>query len=66
MAIKKEIFEKVEQEPKPTTTTIKKNIKRPNKMTQDEIELLALISQKLNPEKPKQKSIVSKNFFTDI
>jgi len=56
MVVNKDIFEidtKVEEPPK-TKPKPRKNIKRPNKMTEDEIQLLSLISQKLNPEKPKQ------------
>jgi hypothetical protein len=56
MVVNKDIFEidnEVEEPPK-TKPKPRKNIKRPNKMTEDEIQLLSLISQKLNPEKPKQ------------
>jgi len=56
MVVKKDIFEtdfEVEESPK-TKPKPRKNIKKPNKMSEDEIQLLSLISQKLNPEKPKQ------------
>ena len=56
MVVKKDIFEtdfEVEESPK-TKPKPRKNIKKSNKMSEDEIQLLSLISQKLNPEKPKQ------------